>query len=322
LDRIVRVSIVIPLFNKEHWLRRALDSIAQQTFDDFELIVVDDGSTDNGARVVSDYGDSRFRLIAQSNAGPGAARNRGIAEAKGDFLAFLDADDEWCPTYLEDSVRLLDGYGENVASITSGYVECPTGVLSSAVWRARGITEGISNLHPDTAPLLAVHRLTYMSPWSTMVRAQQLHKWGGFYSRDKCLYGEDSYLWLKILLNETVAFSLEPRVRFHADASELSKNLEGPRPVEPFLRAPSEIHAACPPPLRRLLSRILAIRAFKTCCMLGYWGHWRDAKVLKERFLVPGAWKLPYYLSASVCSTPVGAYLGNLARKWKPKTGR
>ena len=133
-------------------------------------------------------------------------------------------------------------------------------------------------------PLAAVYRLIYMSPCTTVVRASVLQKWGGFYSRDRYLYGEDSYLWLKILLNETVAFHLSPAVRFHTEASELSNKLVGARPVEPFLLYPSEIRNVCPPHLHGLLSNMLAIRAFKTTCMLGYWGRWREARLLMESF--------------------------------------
>ena len=101
----MRVSVIIPLYNKEPYVRRALSSIRAQTFEDFEVIVVDDGSTDEGARAVESFDDARVRLVHQQNAGPGAARNRGIAEARGELLAFLDADDEWTPTYLEEGDR-------------------------------------------------------------------------------------------------------------------------------------------------------------------------------------------------------------------------
>lgn len=313
----MRVSVVVPLYNKERWILRTLDSIAKQSFADFEALVVDDGSNDGGARVVADYRDTRFRLITQRNAGPGAARNRGIAEARGEFLAFLDADDEWLPNYIEDSIRILDNLGTAVASVSSGYIEYPDGISRKPMWQARGITEGPSRLTPDTPPLAAVYRLAYMSPWSTVVRAEMLRKWGGFYSRNRCVFAEDSYLWLKILLNETVAFHLDPSVRFHAEASELSKNLKGARPLEPFLLDPSEIEAVCPPQLRDLLSNILAIRAFKTACVLGYWGRWREARSVRKRFSVPADWKLPYYIFGMICSTPVGASLGRLRRAWK-----
>jgi glycosyltransferase involved in cell wall biosynthesis len=311
----VRISIVIPLYNKAPYVGRALDSIAAQTFSDFEVIVVDDGSTDEGGRIVESFGDARFRLITQPNAGPGRARNRGISEAKGDLLAFLDADDEWLPDYLEESLRLMESYGPEVASLSSGYIEYPAGVSREEMWQERGITNGAYRLDPETPPMLAVYMLAYMSPCSTVARADVLRKWGGFYEREKCLYAEDAFLWLKVLLNETVAFNLRPLVRFHVEASGLSKNLKGARPVEPFLVDASEIEAACPPRLRGLLERILALRAHKTACVLGYWGHWREARVLMKRFSAPGAWRLPYYAPAKVCGTPLGATLGKAWRR-------
>lgn len=312
------ISVVIPLYNKAPYVRRTLESISRQTFSDFEVIVVDDGSTDEGPRLVSEYPDPRFRVIAEANTGPGSARNRGIREARGDYIAFLDADDEWAPSYLEEGLRLLSVHSD-AASITSGYIDFPSQVSREAMWRARGITEGTHRLTPDTPAILAVHMLAYMSPCSTIVRAEKARKWGGFYDKDKCLYAEDAFLWLKILLNETVIFNLTPLVRLHREAAGLSKNLKGAHPIEPFLLEPKEIQAACPTDLQNLLARVLAIRALKTACMLGYWGEWRLARELVERFSVDGGWRLPYYAPAKVCSTPIGATLGRTWRMLRPK---
>src|SRR5437667_8237163 len=119
----MHVSVIVPLFNKAPYIERALSSVAAQTHRDFELIVVDDGSTDEGPRIVEAFTDLPIHLISQENAGPGAARNRGLELAQGELVAFLDADDEWLPNYLSESVRLLDEYGPGVAAITSGYFE-------------------------------------------------------------------------------------------------------------------------------------------------------------------------------------------------------
>ncbi len=307
------ISVVIPLYNKAPYVLRTLESITNQTLRDFEVIVVDDGSTDEGPRIVAEYPDERFRVVTQPNAGPGSARNRGIREAQGEYIAFLDADDEWEPGYLETSVRLLSGHGDAV-SISSGYIEYPSGVSRESMWRERGVTEGPHRLRPDTPPLLAVHMLAYMSPWSTVVRADVIRKWGGFYDKHKCLYAEDAFLWVKILLNETVLFHLAPLVRFHVEASGLSRNLKGARPTEPFLLEPEEIQSACPPHLQHLLARVLAIRAFKTACVLGYWGHWKQAGRLNKRFSVARAWRLPYYLPAKISGTPLAGILGKTWR--------
>src|SRR4029077_13800601 len=114
----MRVSVIIPVFNKAACVTRALDSIANQTFEDFEVIVVDDGSTDDSAKRASAHKDSRIRVLSQANAGPGAARNRGTAESRGELLAFLDADDEWLPDYLATGVRTFDEQGHDLATTT------------------------------------------------------------------------------------------------------------------------------------------------------------------------------------------------------------
>lgn len=309
----MRVSVIIPLYNKAPYVARALDSVLAQTFTDFEVVVVDDGSTDGGAEVVRSYQDPRLRLVSQTNAGPGAARNRGVAEARGPLLAFLDADDEWLPEYLSEGVRLLGAHA-GAASVTFGYYAHPPGESRERMWRARGLEAGAQRLAPDTPPLLAIHMLAYMSPCTTLARAEVVRRWEGFYERDRCLYAEDAHLWLKVLLNETVLFDLRPFARLHVAASNLSKNLPGARPVEPFLLHPEEIESACPPRLRPLLARVLAVRAFKTACVLGYWGARREAGELVSRFRLPGAWRLPYYAPALVCRTPVGPALGGLWR--------
>jgi Glycosyl transferase family 2 len=320
----VRVSVIIPLYNKARHVRRALESVARQTWADFECIVVDDGSTDDGRRLAEEFcrEEARFRLVAQENAGPGAARNRGIAEASGGLLAFLDADDEWAPEYLEESVRLLDECGPEVAAVTHGYVEHPGGASSEGLWRARGLRGGVQRVTTGTPPALFVSMLAFMSPCSTVARAGAVRRRGGFYERDRCLYAEDALLWMKTLLNEPVVFSLRPLASFHREAAGLSKNLRGARPVEPFLVDPREVEGACPAHLRELLRRVLAARAFKTACVLGYWGRWREARALVRRFVVPGAWRLPYYAPALLCSTPLGAGLGKTWRAVLALRGR
>ena len=96
-------SIVIPLFNNAHTIERALKSIINQTFIKFEIIVVDDGSIDNGIKVISKFtNDRRLKIISQINQGASIARNTGVGKAQNKYIAFLDADDEWDPKYLEN----------------------------------------------------------------------------------------------------------------------------------------------------------------------------------------------------------------------------
>lgn len=105
-------SVVIPLYNKEPHVARALQSVLAQTFSEWEAIVVDDGSTDGGAAVVRSFSDGRIRYLHQENQGPSEARNRGIDEARFQLVAFLDADDEWFPGHLATLKRLVESFPE------------------------------------------------------------------------------------------------------------------------------------------------------------------------------------------------------------------
>ena len=107
-----KVSVVIPAYNSMAYLPETIANVLQQTYADFEVVVVNDGSTDNTAEWVSQIDDPKIRLISQSNLGLAGARNTGIREAKGEYLAFLDADDLWEPTKLAEQARILDNHPE------------------------------------------------------------------------------------------------------------------------------------------------------------------------------------------------------------------
>ena len=106
-----RVSVVIPTYNRAGCLPRAIDSVLAQTFDDYEIIVIDDGSSDNTSEVLAAYGD-RVCVVKQVNQGVSAARNHGIRVARGEFVAFLDSDDEWLPRKLEAQVQYLNSHSD------------------------------------------------------------------------------------------------------------------------------------------------------------------------------------------------------------------
>jgi len=311
----MHVSVIVPLFNKAPYITRALDSIANQTFKDFEIIVVDDGSTDDSRVRASAHPDSRIRVLSQTNAGPGAARNRGIAEARGELLAFLDADDEWLPDYLATGVRTFEEQGHYLATTTCGYIEFPRGLSTLPIWQKRGIIAGVQRVSPATSPVLLSYMLAYMSPWSTLARAEIVRKYGGFYDKRGSTFGEDSILWLKVLLNERVHFGLEPLACFHREASGLSGNYTCARPIEPFLINPAEVASVCPDRLLQLLWDVYAVRACKTASMLGYWGQWRDARSLLHTFVTWSDWCLPYFATAWVGSTPIGGAMARIIRR-------
>lgn len=107
------ISVIVPLYNKGPYIRRTIDSILSQRFFDFEIVIIDDGSTDAGPEIVKNYLNSKIRIIHQENLGLSAARNRGIYEAKGKYVCFVDADDTISLDYLIDMFTLIENTGVN-----------------------------------------------------------------------------------------------------------------------------------------------------------------------------------------------------------------
>jgi len=122
LDR-PTVSVIIPTYNRAHLVGRAIRSVLNQTYQDFEIIVVDDGSTDNTEEVVKSFNDPRIRYIRhEKNRGGSAARNTGIRVARGEYIAFLDSDDEWLPMHISRKLAVMEGKRAD-GLISAFYVE-------------------------------------------------------------------------------------------------------------------------------------------------------------------------------------------------------
>jgi len=121
MDTNITVSVIIPTYNRAHLISRVIQSVLDQTYRDFEMIVVDDGSTDNTAEIVNGFNDSRIRYIRHDkNRGAAAARNTGIKAAIGSYIAFQDSDDEWLPTKLEKQLMAFSNASSKVGVIYSG----------------------------------------------------------------------------------------------------------------------------------------------------------------------------------------------------------
>ena len=129
---VMRVSVIIPFFNRSHTIKRCLISVQKQTLSDFECLIVDDGSDANEAlalqSITDELNDERFKIITlQNNRGGGAARNAGIEQARGEYIAFLDSDDEWLPAKVEKQLELSLGQGMPFISCQS-YVHHASGI--------------------------------------------------------------------------------------------------------------------------------------------------------------------------------------------------
>ncbi|MCL2853636.1 MAG: glycosyltransferase [Defluviitaleaceae bacterium] len=204
------VSVIMPAFNAEATIAEGLDSVLAQTFEDWELIVVDDASTDNTAEAARSYAakDSRVKLLAsETNQGVAAARNQGIQAAGGEYLAFLDSDDLWRKEKLEKQVRLMEEQGAVISFTGTAYMNS-AGKMSKYVLRA------VENFGYDD-----LLRRNIMSCSSVMVRRDSMVPFPQGYMH------EDMAAWLLILKRCGQAYGLdEPLLIYRMGEATKSSN--------------------------------------------------------------------------------------------------
>lgn len=205
----VGFSIIIPLYNKEDYVGDTLESVRAQEHEDYEVVVVDDGSTDGGPALVESYAakDPRIRLITQTNGGVSVARNRGMAEAHGGYYAFLDADDTWEPEHLSEIVALSESYPE-AALLGTAYQRCFNSGPSASIVLVH--LEGKGGLIDDYFKYVAQAQFIYTS--SIAVAAWSIDEIGGF--PEGVRNGEDLDLWTRLALQWPVAYSGKVTVNY------------------------------------------------------------------------------------------------------------
>ena len=250
-----RFSVVVPLYNKAPYVRKALESIASQTYRDFELIIVDDGSSDNSAAICEEFFQTFNHSLAhsinvnpsfvhsinvnhslahsinvnpsfvhsfirQTNSGVAAARNRGVAESHGEFVCFLDADDWWEPNFLEEMDRLIKEYPD-AGLYATNYVYYKPGKTHVALSLPRGYID-----YPK-----AYYEGSSMPVWTgaTCMPRRVFYEMGGFPVGIKL--GEDFLLWAKTALHYKVAFCEKPLAYYNNDVPaslRATRNLHAP----------------------------------------------------------------------------------------------
>ena len=224
----MKFSVIIPLYNKAPYIRKALESVLAQTYTDYELIIIDDGSTDGSAEIAEAFLQTpasrlspfAFRLIRQANSGVSAARNNGVAQSHGDYIAFLDADDWWDPTYLERMAQLITDYPD-AGLYACNYVYYKPGKTHVAL----NIPTGYIN-YPK-----AYYESNAMPVWTgaAMIPRKIYDEMGGFPWGIKL--GEDFLLWSKIALHYPVAFLNKPLAWYNNDVPatlRATRNLHAP----------------------------------------------------------------------------------------------
>ncbi|MDO5035636.1 MAG: glycosyltransferase family A protein [Porphyromonas sp.] len=214
-----KISVVIPLYNKEKTIKKTIQSVLDQDFKDFELIVVNDGSKDKSATVVQSIDDSRIRLIDKPNGGVSSARNRGIVEAKSDYIAFLDADDYWLPNHLTEINNLIEEYGDRCSVFTTNFTrEFSDGTSFPS---RNDLKKGqISNYFKTICKGAIIHSS------SVAIKKEALLHIGMF--NENYTHGEDIDLWNRLARKYEVAYSPDPSsiYRITNEGSVLTMNYD------------------------------------------------------------------------------------------------
>ncbi len=211
-------SVVIPLYNKKNCIRRTLDSILSQTYKNYEIVVVNDGSTDGSEAIISDYikKHDNIRLINQENAGVSAARNTGVKHAKHELICFLDSDDEWMPNFLNEMAELVNLFPENhLYSVRHEIIEKNGDTIFPDAYGEKGFKGLISDFITTYKESDGIIHSS-----AVCVRKPLFLKLGGFPVGQT--QGEDVYLWLLYGLHTDLVFSNTVCTRYYRDTENRS----------------------------------------------------------------------------------------------------
>ncbi|MCD6162696.1 MAG: glycosyltransferase family 2 protein [candidate division Zixibacteria bacterium] len=188
-----KVSVIIPVYNSTGFIDEALQSVFAQTFKDYEIIIINDGSTDNTKQVIEKYSD-KIRYFYQENRGPAAARNNGIKKAKGEYIAFIDSDDIWHPEKLKMQVSILDS-NQNIGMVfTENSLFDENGVYESSLGKRKRLMHG--NLAEN------IFLYSYVATPTVMIRREVFDNIGLF--EESIKMAEDDNMWIRIASNYRV----------------------------------------------------------------------------------------------------------------------
>lgn len=301
LPRSPRVSVIIPAYNQASYLGETIESVLAQTFGDYEIIVVDDGSTDDSGRVARGYG-AAVRLVSQENQGLAGARNSGIRHAQGMLVALLDSDDQWLPQYLEQMVRLADeNPGASVFYCAVTYVDAQGRDLPQ---------QPDAVVLPPAEMYAALLRSNFLVPSTILMRRTAAVDAGLFDPQFRRL--QDWELWLRMLgQGRRFTGSAQRLVRYRVHDASLSADPHGgqaaARRIAEKLFGPEDSPPTTWPESKRLMYG--GLYRYEAITSLQYAGDWEVAgRALRRALAVdPGlAGSREFFYELGLGAQPIG----------------
>ncbi len=213
----VKVSVIIPTYNGEKFICQAIDSVLVQTFPHYEIIVVDDGSTDATWQVLETYGE-KIRKFSKPNGGPGSARNMGIRNARGSYLAFLDQDDQWLPDRLAAGVEILDNRPELALVYSDANICSAEGAITGTTF---------SYVKPRRGKIFKhLYRNNFIANLTVLVRKSCFVELGELDQSGRMMISDDYNMWLRIAAHYPVEYIDRALARYRIHQANLSLDLE------------------------------------------------------------------------------------------------
>lgn len=215
----IRFSVIIPLYNKAPYVAKTLQSVFDQTFSDWELIVVNDGSTDNSLQVATEVVDGvsekfpagKLNIISQNNSGVSTARNNGVAASHGEYVCFLDADDWWETTFLEEMDKLITEFPEAGIYGTNYFIEKNNVPKIAPI----AFDDGFKSGYIDYIQVYSRYLCMPLTSITIAIRRNVFEEMQGF--NPKLRLGEDFDLWLRIALKYKVSMVNKPLAYYNQD---------------------------------------------------------------------------------------------------------
>lgn len=209
-------SVIIPLFNKEKFIESTLKSVFCQTFNDFEILIINDGSTDKSEEKILQFNDPRIHYLKKENDGASSARNYGIEKAQSNYITFIDADDYWYPTFLQEMFENINRYKEQKVFSAAIEIETPKNIVPAVYSIQKTNDFEIVNYFKASS------KETVICTSCAVFHKSIFDEIGNFDTKIKS--GQDTDLWIRIGLVYPVLFSWKILARYVYDADSLSKN--------------------------------------------------------------------------------------------------
>tara|TARA_B100000780_G_scaffold254099_1_gene202021 strand:+ start:13416 stop:14393 length:978 start_codon:yes stop_codon:yes gene_type:complete len=261
------ISVIIPVYNKAKYLRKCINSVLNQTLPANEIIIIDDGSTDDSYEVLNSFSSNeKIRILRQENAGPGNARNRGLEMASSEWVSFIDADDYWQDNFIEvalSKINLITNCNVFMCGANwydSDYVDVRLPILTNE----KNAYEGEWYVPRNLSPLELLSCMNFFATGAVIAKKTMLIRYGGYFDRIFCNSGEDGFLWIQVMFNETIYRYLKPLVNINTNASDLGIKRLTKKPTPPALIYDDLLYKNIEKSRHSELTSLLSLMAFSS----------------------------------------------------------